>query len=135
MNTKYFGRMSVGVAAVLLTSVSWAQQASPAPDARPATDPKEGVILAPSQETPMRQPPSDLDVNGKSVPVKTEKLVLADPASKMYMPCRDPSESSSTDDDASKSVKLNPKASVLTEEAAKQHGYKPSPHKVVCPKQ
>jgi hypothetical protein len=31
-------------------------------------------------------------------------------------------------------VKLNPKAAVLSEEAAKQHGYKPSPHKVDCPK-
>lgn len=82
----------------------------------------------------MRQPPAPTDINGKSIPVKTEKLVLADPASKMYMPCRDPNDSKSSDD-AAGDIKLNPKAAVLSEEAAKQHGYKPSPHKVVCPKQ
>ena len=126
--TRFIARMSVGIAAVLVTCASWAQQAPP------TTDPNDGAVLAPAQESPMRQPPAPTDVNGKSIPAKTEKLVLADPASKMYMPCRDPNDAKSSDD-AESAIKPNPKASVLSEEAAKQHGYKPSPHKVVCPKQ
>jgi hypothetical protein len=120
ITTKLISRTCIGLAAVLLTSVSWAQQA-----------PAESV---PSEESPVRAPPATTDANGKPLPVATEKLVLADPDSKMYMPCRDPNDSTSRDDE-SKSVKPNPKAAVLSEEAAKQHGYKPSPHKVVCPKQ
>jgi hypothetical protein len=121
-------RTSIGLAALLVTSASWGQQ-DPAAGSR-----KEAAESVPAQESPLRQPPTTTGVDGKSVPATTEKLVLADPASKMYMPCRDPNDSKSTDDD-SKGIKPNPKAAVLTEEAAKQHGYKPSPHKVVCPKQ
>jgi hypothetical protein len=128
INTGFIARVGIGFTALLVTSAALAQQA-PA-----ASAPKETAELAPAQESPMRQPPSTTDVNGKSVPVKAEKLVLADPDSKLYMPCRDANDSSSTDD-ASKSIKLNPKASVLSEEAAKQHGFKPSPHPVDCPKQ
>jgi hypothetical protein len=81
----------------------------------------------------VRQPPSSSDADGKSAPATPEKRVLADPDSKMYMPCREPNDSRSSDE-ASKGIKLNPKAAVLSEEAAKQHGFKPSPHKVDCPK-
>ena len=126
--TRLIARLSVGLTAMLLASASWAQQ-----DPR-ASEPKEDARLAPSQEAPIRQPPSTSDVNGKSVPAKSEKLVLADPASKLYMPCRDANDLGSAEA-ASKPIKLNPKAAVLTEEAAKQHGYRPSAHKVVCPKQ
>ena len=124
---RFIARMSFGLTAVFVASASWAQQ-----EPRPA-DPKEGAVL-PSQESPLRRSPSTTDVNGKSVPVTSEKLVLADPDSKMYMPCRGPNDSKSTDA-ASKPIKLNPKAAVLSEEAAKQHGFKPSAHQVDCPKQ
>jgi hypothetical protein len=127
-HARFLARMGIGFTAILVTSATWAQQ-DPA-----ATEPaKEPAASTPAQEAPLRQPPSTTDVNGKSVPAAPEKRVLADPDSKMYMPCRDPNESKSTDD-ASKSIKPNPKASVLSEEAAKQHGFKPSPHKVDCPK-
>jgi hypothetical protein len=116
---KSITRAIVGLAAVVLASASWAQQA------------QESV---PSQESPVRSaPPSTVDADGKSVAAPGEKLVLADPATKMYMPCRDANDALSPDE-AAKSPKLNPKAAVLSEEAARQHGYKPSPHKVTCPK-
>jgi hypothetical protein len=123
---RFVARICVGLTALLVASASLAQTP-------PTADAKDGAELAPAQESPMRQPPSAADVNGKSAPVKAEKLVLADPDSKMYMPCRDPNESSSVDETAS-TVKPSPKSAVLSEEAAKQHGFKPSPHKVVCPK-
>lgn len=119
-------RIGVGLAAVLLTVPSWAQQApKPGVEERP-------VQRVPSTETPVRQPLSTQDEDGKSVPAKQEKLVLADPDSKLYMPCRDPNDKS-TEDSANR-PKLNPKAAVLSEEAAKQHGYKASAHAVDCPK-
>ena len=127
ISTKFVAGVCIGLTAVVMTSASWAQQA-------PVTaPPKDGAQLTPSEESPPRQPPSNVDANGKSVPATAEKLVLADPATKLYMPCRDRNDSLSADE-AAKSPKLNPKAAVLSEEAAKQHGYKPSPHKVVCPK-
>lgn len=121
-------RMSIGLAALLVTSAPWAQEAPATPDPR-----NDGIQRSPSEETPARQPTVATDVNGKSIPATREKLVLADPATKLYMPCRDVNESSETDESPNR-VKLNPKAAVLSEEAAKQHGYKPSPHKVDCPK-
>jgi hypothetical protein len=125
---RFIARVCIGLTAALVTCTAWAQKAPV------ESDPKETAELAPAQESPMRQPPSASDVNGKSVPAKSEKLVLADPDSKMYMPCRDPNEASSVDD-AANTIKPSPKSAVLSEEAAKQHGFKPSPHKVVCPKQ
>jgi hypothetical protein len=123
----FVAAMSIGLAAALVTTASWAQQEPARPGA------KEVAESTPSQESPVRQPPSAPAADGKSTPATPEKRVLADPDSKMYMPCRDPNDSRSTDD-ASKSIKPNPKAAVLSEEAAKQHGFKPSPHKVDCPK-
>lgn len=130
MNTKHAGiaRSSLGFAAILVSSLCWSQQESRASD--PAKDPAKAAIV---DETPVRQPPTTTDINGKSVPAVEEKLVLADPDTKLYMPCRGPNDLRPDDD--SKSFKLNPKASVLSEEAAKQHGYKASAHKVDCPKQ
>ncbi|MET0292533.1 MAG: hypothetical protein ABW136_09235 [Steroidobacteraceae bacterium] len=58
--------------------------------------------------------------------------VLADPASKMYMPCRgddDLSSAAPSDDE----YKANPNATVMTEEAAKAKGFRASAHKVACP--
>jgi len=117
--------MSLGLIVALFASASWAQQ-------DPVTDgEREAAKAVPTDEAPIRQPPRTVDANGKPIPVPTENLVLADPATKLYMPCRGPNDLKPDD---SKSVKLNPKAAVLSEEAAKQHGYKPSPHKVDCPK-
>jgi hypothetical protein len=120
---RFVARLGIGVGCLLMASAAWA--------AEPA---KEATEAVPVEETPVRQPPTTTDANGKTVAAAPEKLVLADPASKMYMPCRDPNDSKSTDDDSA-SIKPNPKAAVLSEEAAKQHGYKPSPHKATCPKQ
>ncbi|RYZ68043.1 MAG: hypothetical protein EOP08_01450 [Proteobacteria bacterium] len=127
-HTGLLPRVALGLTAALLATSTFAQVGPVGADAK-----NDGVQRSPSDETPVRQPTVATDVNGKSIPATEEKLVLADPESKMYMPCRDPNESKSTDDSSS-TVKLNPKAAVLSEEAAKQHGYKPSPHKVVCPK-
>ncbi len=107
--------------ALLMASAAWSQQ------------PIVGETV-PVQESPARQPPTTTDVNGKSIPAKREKLVFADPDTKMYMPCHDPNEVKSTGDEASR-PKPNPKGAVMSEEAAKQHGYKPSAHGVDCPKQ
>ena len=130
MNTKHaaIARTSLGFTAILMTSFCWAQQASRTTE--PANDSSKTVVV---DETPVRQPPTTTDANGKSIPAVAEKLVLADPDTKLYMPCRGPNDLRPDDD--SKSFKLNPKAAVLSEEAAKQHGYKPSAHKVDCPKQ
>jgi hypothetical protein len=116
------------VAALAISAVAAAQQAPP--PAEPKESPAKASV---TNETPVRQPPTTVDENGKTVPAKTEKLVLADPDSKMYMPCRDAGESSSSLQTPS-AAKPSPKSAVLSEEAAKQHGYRPSPHKVVCPK-
>ena len=121
-------RIGIAVATLLVATASWTQEAPPSTDPR-----NDGVQRSPSDESPPRQPTVATDVNGKSIPATQEKLVLADPATKLYMPCRDANESSQTDESPNR-IKLNPKAAVLSEEAAKQHGYKPSPHKVDCPK-
>src|SRR5689334_6273218 len=87
-------RIGFAVAAALVTSASWAQQA-------PAkADPKEADKTVVVDEAPLRQPPTTTDESGKSVPVASEKLVLADPATKMYMPCRDANDSLSTEEAA-----------------------------------
>ena len=125
-HARFIARMTLGVAAVVATSIAWTQQA-PA-----SADPKETAETAPSQESPIRQPPTETGIDGKSVAAKPEKRVLADPDSKMYMPCREANDSSSADDSSNR-IKPNPKAAVLSEEAAKQHGFKPSPHKIDCP--
>lgn len=123
----WIARIGIGCAALLVATAPWAQETP----ATPRTD--DGVQKSPSDESPVRQPTVATDVNGKSIPATQEKRVLADPATKRYMPCRDATEASETEDAANR-PKLNPKAAVLSEEAAKQHGYKPSPHKVDCPK-
>jgi hypothetical protein len=129
-------------AASLLASFSWAQQppsggTPPSSDAPPsevtaADAPKDASQATVVDQAPLRQPPTETGIDGTSVPKVVEKRVLADPATKRYMPCRDANDAKSSDADASP-VKLNPKAAVLSEEAAKQHGYKSSPHKVDCP--
>jgi hypothetical protein len=123
---KFVARMCISVAFAAGASGAWAQQEAPADDL------KDTAATATPQESPIRQSPTATDAAGKSLPARVEKLVLADPDSKMYMPCRDPNEMK-TDD--STGFKTNPKAAVMSEEAAKQHGYKGSAHKVVCPKQ
>jgi len=68
-------RMSLGLAALLVASAPWAQQAPATPDPK-----NDGVQKSPSDESPIRQPTVATDVNGKSIPATQEKLVLADPA-------------------------------------------------------
>lgn len=123
---RFIARMCISFALAAGISGAWAQQEVPADDL------KDTAVSTTPQDNPIRQPPTATGESGKSIPVKPEKLVLADPDSKMYMPCRDANDMK-TDD--STGFKVNPKASVMSEEAARQHGYKGSAHKVVCPKQ
>ena len=84
-HAKFLVRGMTLTVAALVTSTAWAQQ-----EAAPAEPETETAESAPTQETPIRQPPSNADAAGAPPPTKVEKLVLADPDSKMYMPCRDP---------------------------------------------
>lgn len=119
-------RVGLCVGAAFLTAAAWAQQTGPTTQPR-----KDASQAVPAEETPIRRPPTTVDTEGKSVPTTPEKLVLADPDSKMYMPCRGPNDIRPDDD--GKGVKPNPRAAVMSEEAAKQHGFKGSAHKVDCP--
>jgi len=127
MNTHALRYTTLGLATLLLAGASLAQEAQ-------RTQPRDGAKTVVVDEAPLRQPPTTTDADGKTVAPKTEKLVLADPDTKLYMPCRDENDTTVIEDE-SKEVKLNPNAAVLSEEAAKQHGYKAGAHKVKCPKQ
>lgn len=82
-----------------------------------------GASMTSHAQTPSTAPPV-------AAPNK-ESRVLADPDTRLYMPCRtgDERESNGSVD----SYKPNPKATVMTEEAAKAKGFRASAHKVPCP--
>lgn len=84
---------------------------------------------APPSQTSPAQPPATIGAN-RPVVARGELRVLADPSSKMYMPCRSADEV--VDPDATPYTP-NPKATVMTEDAAKAKGFRASAHKVSCP--
>ncbi len=113
--------LALGTLSALLAGAALAQT-----PARTETNVVDRVKAEPTE------PPPSTDANGKPLPVRGEVRVLADPDTKLYMPCRGKDDLRASDSNPD-NFKPNPKATVITEESAKQHGFKASAHKVTCP--
>ena len=93
------------------------------------------VTLTASAQTPTQAPgvtPAPIvGANGKRVAAPEQPKVLADPDNGVYHHCTTSAEREAKDS-GDATYTPNPKAQLMTEEAAKQKGLKQAAHKVAC---
>lgn len=85
-----------------------------------------------SPSTPTTAPTTVIAANGKPVEAVAPSKVLADPDTRIYSRCTTGHEHDPPAQGEAP-YKPNPKAQVMTEEAAKAKGFKEGAHKVACP--
>jgi hypothetical protein len=91
-----------------------------------------GIALVAHSQTATPAPPTTaIAVDGRAKPAPEPQKVLADPDTKMYAKCMAADDQPAPDSNQPKYVRP-PKAQVMTEEAAKAGGFRPSAHKVSC---
>ena len=127
MNTTVVSR-----AAILLLACSVGALAQTPDRAAPAAAPPTSTTPAvPPSSTPPASPPTAVGADRKTPDARPPSKVLADPDTKIYSRCATGEEPGARDpgDD---SYTPNPKAQVMTEEAARAKGFKEGAHRVPC---
>jgi hypothetical protein len=125
MNTRNF---SAALGAALCAATLSAVAQTPNTNA-PAQAPPTSTST--SAAPPSATPPTAVGADGKPLVKSDPPRVLADPDLKLYSRCTTGDEHEAADPGDSP-YKPNPKAQVMTEEAAKAKGFKAGAHRVAC---
>jgi hypothetical protein len=80
---------------------------------------------------PSSAPPTAVGASGKPIVAADQSKVLADPETRVYSRCRTADEQKAPGEN-DPGYTPNPKAQVMSEEAAKAKGFKAGAHKVTC---